>query len=296
MCGGSFRQAAQPGYGHAWKRDTGLLLSAVLGAGCAPWTQPLWGSPSDATRVPSFPCFPWSSPRRQLINKGWIHPVHLPKAWLRTRRPRPLRGGQGAVRPRCPQRRRCPPSPLPRRRGGWCGCPVCLRRMRPLADPHPGAGARQGSEHRVPRRPPRPLRPGEGRPAPRRGSHFPSPLPLPGTPFSERRGPGRGPAARLGGALSEGGEPCWPWPPFGPAGATTSAPRSRCGPEAGGDEMGDPKRLQPPHPTPTPRPRSLEPRRSGREKGAGCPPRGAVCPCQPAEAGGGQLLSPPRPP
>lgn len=36
MCGGSFRQAAQPGYGHAWKRDTGLLLSAVLGAGCAP--------------------------------------------------------------------------------------------------------------------------------------------------------------------------------------------------------------------------------------------------------------------
>lgn len=56
---------------------------------------------------------------------------------------------------------------------------------------------------------------------------MPSLLPLPGTPFCERRGPGRGRLLALEEPL--GGEGGWPRLLLGLAGGTTSAPRSRGG-------------------------------------------------------------------
>lgn len=116
-----------------------------------------------------------------------------------------MRGGQEAAR------RLLPPAPLPaappaRPASAEAGGDplVCLSRTHLPGDPHPGAGGGKGSEHGDPRRTPRHLRPAGGS-ALRRGSHLPPPFPLPRTPFSKQRGPGRGPAACLGGAPGRGG-------------------------------------------------------------------------------------------
>lgn len=281
-CGGGFRQAAQPGYGHAWKRATGLLLSAVLGAGCAPGTQPLWGSPSDAQDVPSFPCFLCGSPRRQLINKGWIHPLRLPKDRLRKRRPRPLSHGQGAVRPHCPPAA----APPPARRLVAAACCVCAGSAC-LATHTQGMGEGRGastvSRGALLAPPPR-----------RRGASSEAGLPLAFAVTSVRDSLQRAEGAREGAG-------CVPWrsPLAGRGGVLAVAavwPGRR-------DHVSSPQSLRArgrrgrdgrPQVTAAPRLQSLEPRRSGREKGSRCPPRGAVCPCQPSEARRGAApLTPP---
>lgn len=49
--------------------------------GGAPGTQPLWGPPSDGYPPASHlsPAFWPRPPRRQLINKGWVHPPASPQ-------------------------------------------------------------------------------------------------------------------------------------------------------------------------------------------------------------------------
>lgn len=73
--GGSFRQAVQPGgAGHAWMRAQGCCF----GAGSAPEPRALWVPAQVHIHHPSFPRFPYSCPRRQLMNTGWMHPRHIP--------------------------------------------------------------------------------------------------------------------------------------------------------------------------------------------------------------------------
>lgn len=131
--------------------------------------------------------------------------------------PKPGCGRDGALRlgvgrrrwlpPPGPPPGALPPAPpqLPRQRGGSPRLLVPLSRTRLLGDPHPGLGGREGGRAPRPAAPSSPLPPRRAGPALRRGCHLPSPLPLPGTPFSEQRGPGRGPAACLGGAPGRGG-------------------------------------------------------------------------------------------
>lgn len=204
--GGSCRQAVQPGAagspGHAWVRGTGVLLSVLA----VPPRHNACGVPAQGhIRDPSFPLFLYTCPRRQLINRAGYSLGTSPKTGCGPDDPL----GRGAVRRRCRAAAGSPPSPsaaaLPEAVAARC----CPGRDPPAR--RPAAGGGRGSEDGGP---PRLFRPGVVPPTLRRGSCLPSPLPLLGTPFGERRGPGRGrlPALEepLGGEA--GAAAAWPGP------------------------------------------------------------------------------------
>lgn len=243
--------------------------------------------PQMDTHVQSFPSFCTRPPEGSLQTRMGTPPASPQRqaAGETTPSAQGWAGGGAVGGLGCQEPSRSPRRDSPASAGARCVSLVCLSRIRLLGDPHPGTGGGKGSEHRVPRRPPRSFRPGEG--GPLWGG---APICLrrylcPGLPSASRGGPGGG---RLPGGAPGRGDglaAAAAWPGRG----TTSAPLSRRGPEAGGTEMGDPKWLQSPDPNPWGK-------ALGGKMAPRCPPWGAACPGRPSEARRGHLSQPPLPP